>query len=64
MESNKQIHSKIMRYRQILRQIRHLRKERNDILKWLDRATRGEEYWEEDTASHIDKIERETRNKF
>ena len=63
VENSKQIHGQIKKYRNILRQIRYLRKQKNIILSELDRATRGEKFWDEDTEHNIDRIDREIRKR-
>ena len=64
MANNEQIRKKIKRYREIIRQTKRLRREKNEILSWLDSATRWEEYRDEDIATHIDKIDEEIKKKF
>lgn len=63
MRDGKEICDKIKRYREILKQIRYLRKQKNDILRQLDRATMWEDFWDEDITTHIDRIEREVKRK-
>ena len=61
MTESKQIANKIKRYKEILKQMRYLRKEKGEILSYLDRATRGEEYRKKDTFTNIDRIEKEIK---